>query len=53
MSDTDVVFATHTDKKARAGRVEYAFPVRIGAMHPADGRWSISVSDDLALQALQ
>jgi len=53
MSHADVVFATHTDKKARAGRVEYALPVRIGAMNPAEGRWSVPVSDDLATQALR
>jgi 3-dehydroquinate synthase len=53
MSDAEVVLATHTDKKARGGRVEYALPLRIGAMNPADGRWSVPVSDDLATQALR
>ncbi len=53
MSHADVVFATHTDKKARAGRVEYALPVRIGVMHSAEGRWSVPVNDDLATQALR
>ena len=53
ISDADVVSATHTDKKARAGRVEYALPLRIGAMTPADGRWSVPVGDDLATQALR
>jgi 3-dehydroquinate synthase len=53
ISDADIVFATHTDKKARGGRVEYALPARIGSMHPADGRWSVPVSDDIASQALR
>ncbi len=53
MSQADVVFATHTDKKARAGRVEYALPVRIGTMNSADGRWSVPISDDLATKALR
>ena len=53
MSHADVVLATHTDKKARAGRVEYALPLRIGVMNSADGRWSVPVNDDLAFQALR
>jgi 3-dehydroquinate synthase len=53
MPDDQVVRATHTDKKARSGRVEYALPLRVGAMHPADGRWSVPVSDDFATEALR
>jgi 3-dehydroquinate synthase len=53
MSKAGVVIATHTDKKARAGRVEYALPARIGTMHPADGRWSVPISDDRATEALR
>jgi 3-dehydroquinate synthase len=53
ISYADVVFATHTDKKARAGRVEYALPLRIGVMDSADGHWSVPVNDDLATQALR
>ena len=53
MSIPDIVFATHTDKKARSGRVEYALPLRIGAMNPARGRWSVPVDDNLAAQALR
>ena len=51
--DDQVVRATHTDKKSRGGRVEYALPLRVGAMNPADGRWSVPVSDDLATEALR
>lgn len=53
MSDADVVFATHTDKKARGGRVEYALPVRIGTMNAAAGRWSVPATDDLVAEALR
>jgi 3-dehydroquinate synthase len=52
MAIDQIVRASHTDKKARRGQVEYALPLRIGAMNPANGRWSIPVSDDLATQAL-
>jgi len=53
MPGDQVLRATHTDKKARGGRVEYALPIRIGAMHDADGRWSVPVADDVASQALR
>jgi 3-dehydroquinate synthase len=46
MSIEAVVRATRADKKARAGRVEYALPSRIGAMAAADQGWSLPVSDD-------
>ena len=38
-----IVAATHGDKKARGGQVEYALPVRVGAMADAGGRWSLPV----------
>ena len=41
----DIIAATHSDKKARYGRVEYALPSRIGAMAGADRGWSIPVDD--------
>lgn len=44
---------THADKKARAGRVEYALPQRIGAMAGGDRGWSIPVDDAAVRQALQ
>jgi 3-dehydroquinate synthase len=50
--DVDAVIeATHADKKARAGTTEYALPVRIGEMAPANGNWSLPVSD-AAVRAL-
>ncbi|HEX7020662.1 MAG TPA: 3-dehydroquinate synthase [Gemmatimonadaceae bacterium] len=47
-----ILRATRGDKKARAGRVEYALPARIGAMAGADSGWSIAVSDDLVREIL-
>jgi 3-dehydroquinate synthase len=52
MSIEQIIRASHTDKKARRGRVEYALPLRVGAMNPAGGSWSVPVSDDLAEEAL-
>lgn len=41
-----VLAATKTDKKARAGRVEYALPARIGAMAGESSAWGIPVDDE-------
>lgn len=43
---------TRTDKKARAGRVEYALPARIGQMAGGDRGWAIPVEDAAVLEAL-
>ncbi len=40
-----VLAATHRDKKARAGAVEYALPVRVGEMAEHGKAWSIPVDD--------
>ena len=40
-----VVAATHRDKKARAGAVEYALPTRIGEMADNALTWSVAVDD--------
>lgn len=47
-----IVEATRLDKKARAGRVEYALPRRIGAMAAADAGWSVAVADRDVMAAL-
>jgi 3-dehydroquinate synthase len=47
-----VLAATRGDKKARAGVVEYALPLRVGAMEPAGGRWAVPVSDALVREVL-
>ncbi len=52
MSIDDVIAATRGDKKARAGRAEYALPSRIGAMAAADRGWSLPVADDDVRQVL-
>ena len=41
-----VLAATKTDKKARAGRVEYALPTGIGAMAGESSAWGIPVDDE-------
>jgi len=43
---------TRSDKKARAGRVEYALPKRIGEMAGADNGWTIPVDDTAVREAL-
>jgi 3-dehydroquinate synthase len=45
--------ATRTDKKARAGVVEYALPKRIGAMACEERRWACAVTDALVLEVLR
>ena len=46
-----IVAATHRDKKARAGAVEYALPRRIGEMADNGMTWSIAV-DDAAVRSV-
>jgi 3-dehydroquinate synthase len=52
LSGDDVISSTHGDKKARAGRAEYALPARIGAMAGESDGWAVSVSDAVVRQAL-
>jgi 3-dehydroquinate synthase len=47
-----IVAATATDKKARAGRVEYALPRAIGAMAGAERQYGIPVDDDIVRAAI-
>ncbi len=47
-----IVAATHSDKKARGGRVEYALPVRIGEMAASGGGWAVPVDDEVVTQLL-
>jgi len=53
LSIDDVLNATRGDKKARAGRAEYALPARIGAMSGASRGWSMPVSEDLLREVLE
>jgi hypothetical protein len=48
-----LVRLTHGDKKARAGRVEYALPVAVGRMAGEGSGWGVAVSDDVALAVLR
>ena len=47
-----IVDATHSDKKARAGRAEYALPATLGSMAAAESGWAVPVSDDLVREVL-
>ena len=47
-----ILDATRLDKKARAGRVEYALPARIGSMVAADDGWALPVDDQLVHEVL-
>lgn len=50
-ADTIIGF-TRADKKARAGRVEYALPKRIGEMAGEDHGWTVPVDDAAVREAL-
>ena len=47
-----VLEATRSDKKARAGAVEYALPARVGAMAGENRGWSVVVPDAVVRQVL-
>jgi 3-dehydroquinate synthase len=47
-----VLAATKSDKKARAGRVEYALPSTVGRMAGEASGWSIPVDDDAVSEVL-
>jgi 3-dehydroquinate synthase len=47
-----VLAATRTDKKARAGVVEYALPRAIGEMAGADRGYAIAIADEVAMAAV-
>ena len=53
LSPERLVALTRTDKKARAGAVEYALPLTIGTMAGADTQWSVRVRDDDVLAVLR
>jgi 3-dehydroquinate synthase len=52
LAATVVVRSTHSDKKTRRGSVEYALPLRIGAMADRGGAWTIPIEDDVVMQVL-
>ncbi len=53
LSPARLLALTRTDKKARAGAVEYALPLTIGTMAGADTQWSVRVRDDDVLAVLR
>jgi 3-dehydroquinate synthase len=53
LSAEDIVAATSSDKKSRAGVVEYALPAACGVMAGADCGYGIPVSRDVVLVALR
>jgi 3-dehydroquinate synthase len=49
----DVVMqAARTDKKRRAGELEFAVPLRIGEMAAADSGWTVRLPESLILEVL-
>ncbi|MFL5594997.1 MAG: 3-dehydroquinate synthase [Gemmatimonadaceae bacterium] len=42
----ELLEAMKSDKKGRGGKLEFALPLRIGAMAGAETGWAVSVSDD-------
>jgi 3-dehydroquinate synthase len=52
MSAADVIEITRSDKKARAGTVEYALPSALGMMAGADRGYAIPVSDSVVADAI-
>jgi 3-dehydroquinate synthase len=52
ISVDNILDAARSDKKSRAGRVEYALPIKIGAMAAATRGWSMPVSDAAVREVL-
>jgi 3-dehydroquinate synthase len=52
ISVDQILEAARGDKKARAGRVEYALPSKIGAMAGANRGWAMPVSDAAVREVL-
>lgn len=53
VSAAEVVMATRTDKKARAGQVEFALPRAMGEMAGSETRYGVRVNDADTLRALE
>lgn len=52
ISADDVMQLMQSDKKNRAGKIEFALPTKIGKMHEADGRWSVPLDVELIGEVL-
>jgi 3-dehydroquinate synthase len=53
LDHAEIVTATRTDKKSRAGKVEYALPIAVGSMAGADSGHAIAVPEADVLRTLQ
>ncbi|MBX7117759.1 MAG: 3-dehydroquinate synthase [Gemmatimonadaceae bacterium] len=53
ISPAEVITATRTDKKARAGQVEYALPRALGEMAGSETAYGVRVPDADVLRALE
>jgi 3-dehydroquinate synthase len=53
MTPESVLAATRTDKKARAGAVEYALPARVGEMAGAENGFALPIPDSVVGAALR
>jgi 3-dehydroquinate synthase len=47
-----IMVATRSDKKVRRGQVEYALPLRIGAMAGSSSGWAVPVMDEIVREVL-
>jgi 3-dehydroquinate synthase len=47
-----IMVATRSDKKVRRGQVEYALPLRIGAMAGSGSGWAVPVMDEIVREVL-
>jgi 3-dehydroquinate synthase len=52
MDADELVELMGSDKKNRAGKIEFALPVKIGKMFEADGRWSVPLEAALIREVL-
>lgn len=52
MTSAAVLASTRSDKKARAGAVEYALPAKLGEMAGAERGYAIPVPDSVILEAI-
>ncbi len=53
MSPSAILDAAATDKKARAGEIEFALPSRVGEMAGSDAGWSVRIPREQLLRALK
>lgn len=52
ISGEEIMVAVRTDKKVRRGQVEYALPLRVGAMAGSSSGWAVPVADEIVREVL-